>query len=525
MTATDLCAAVDDVELSTFRAVVDAAQEGVIVASPDGDVLYANPAHQTLFGRSFRHWDELLEHYPAADRHVIEQEAAAALRKGASWEGVLQAKGGEGRIFPLWHRAGTVRGNDGGARFTFWFMQDRTGQKQVEDELVRAKEAAERANQAKSRFLAAASHDLRQPLQALAMFVEVLANREHSPQDVKLIERIRDAVAATDMLLSSLLDISKLEAGVVVPAVSAFNAQTVLERLRGEFEPQVAAAGLRLRVLPCALAVRSDQALLERILRNLLTNAIRYTEKGGILLGCRRRGNRLRFEVWDTGSGIPADQMKAIFKEFHQLGNPQRDRRQGLGLGLAIVERLGRLLDHEVLVRSTLHKGSVFAVEVPLAHPPVHKPKPVQLDLTIDNGRSMIAVIDDEPDVLDGLKLLLESWGHPVVTASSGEAAAAELLRRQLVPQLIIADYRLRNGSTGGQAIARMRMLLKAQVPAIILTGDTAPERLRMAKANGHGLLHKPVQAAELRSAIDAALARTGGPARGPRPRRATARH
>ncbi len=507
MTETELHEVDDDAALPMFRAVAEAAPDGVAIISPQGDILYANPALDRLFGRRFRRWEELLDRYPADERPVIEQEAATALSRGNSWEGLAEARDGDGRSFPLWHRAGVIRGNDGVAKFHYWYLQDRSFQQQVEDELVRAKEAAERANQAKSRFLAAASHDLRQPLQALAMFVEVLANREHDPQDIKLIERIRDAVAATDMLLSSLLDISKLEAGVVVPAMATFNAQTVLERLQNEFEPQVALAGLRLRVLPCALAIRSDQALLERILRNLLTNAIRYTHEGGILLGCRRRGHRLRIEVWDTGGGIPGDQLKAIFKEFHQLGNPQRDRRQGLGLGLAIVERLGRLLDHPVHVRSSLHKGSVFAVDVPLAHPPVQMQKPVQLGLTVDNARSLIAVIDDEPDVLESLRLLLESWGHPVITAGDGEAAAAELVRRKSVPQLIIADYRLRNGSTGGQAIARLRLLLKAQIPAIILTGDTAPERLRKAKTTGHGLLHKPVQPAELRSAIETALA------------------
>lgn len=508
MVAIDIREAAVAADASIFRAVVEAAQDPVVVVAPGGAVLFANAAYHRLFGRQHAHWSELREHYLASARAVIENEAAAALWRGDSWEGVLDAVDAEGRRFPLWHRAGVVRGPDGKAKFYFSFMQDRSAQKLAEDELVRAKDAAERANQAKSRFLAAASHDLRQPLQALAMFVEVLANRDHGPQDRKIIDRIRDSVAATDMLLSSLLDISKLEAGVVVPSIAAFTVDTVLERLKNEFEPQASAAGLKFRVLPCRLAVRSDQMLLERILRNLLTNALRYTEKGGIVLGCRRRGDRLRIEVCDTGSGIPADQLRAIFKEFHQLGNPQRDRRQGLGLGLAIVERLGKLLDHSIEVRSVLNKGSVFGIEVGLAEPPAKKPKPVQLDFRIGVGGATIAVIDDEPDVLESLRLLLETWGHQVITAADGDAATEQLLQRRLVPDLVIADYRLQHGSTGGQAISRLRLRIKRDVPAIILTGDTAPERLRMAKANGHGLLHKPVHAADLRMAIDHALAR-----------------
>lgn len=494
-------------QLRMFRAVVEASRDAVVIMTPDGQVLYTNPAHDALFGRAVAGWrGDYRDLWAPASQLAIESELAAALNGGDFWEGVLEAQDAAGRRFPLWHRAGVARDEDGQVVFYFSYMHDHSAQRRAEDEARRAREDAEKANQAKTRFLAAASHDLRQPLQALAMFVAVLSNREHSPANRKVIDRIEDSLAATDALLSSLLDISKLEAGMVLPAIETVSIDRILTRMRDEFTPLAHQAGLALRVVPCGATLRTDGGLLERILRNLLANAVRYTEQGGILLGCRRRGDILRIEVWDTGPGIPRDQFELIFREFHQLGNSSRDRRQGLGLGLAIVERLAKLLGHPVTVLSTLHKGSVFAVEVPLAGA-VAAPQPEQLDLGIAARRGgLIAVVDDEPDVVDALRMVLESWGYQVVTAGHPEDAIDQLVRRKQVPDLMIADYRLHNGITGGQAIARLRLRLNAEVPAIILTGDTAPERLRMANANGHGLLHKPVQPAQLRRAIDEAL-------------------
>ncbi len=513
VTASEATAATPALEPATYRSVLDAAQEAVVVFDLDGRTLYRNTAYERLFGRQNGDWNEHRRHFAPAAQIVIDTELEAALRRGESWEGALDAVDGAGRPVSVWNRAGVARDTDGRALYRFWSLREHSRQHAAEEDLLRAKEAAERANQAKTRFLAAASHDLRQPLQALGMFVEVLAGRDHDAADQRIIEKIRDSVNATESLLSALLDISKLEAGLVEPSFGRFDVAQVLERLTSEFEPQAERAGLALRVVPCGLGVRSDQALLERILRNLMANALRYTETGRILLGCRRRGSVLRIEVWDTGCGIPADQLQAVFREFHQLGNPQRDRRQGLGLGLAIVERLSRLLDHPVTVRSTLGKGTCFAVEVPLAGP-VPGERPVQLDLAMGTRPALIALIDDEPDVLEGVRMLLESWGHRVVTGEECCGVAEQFASRRAVPDLVIADYRLRNGTTGGQAIRQLRGRLGAEFPAIILTGDTAPERLRMAKANGHGLLHKPVQPAALRAAIDEALSRRGRPGR-----------
>lgn len=351
-----------------FRGLIEASREAVVVMTPDGQVVYTNPAHDALFNRRVAAWRNDYETlWSPAARGTIEAGMLAALNGGGDvGEGVLEAQDVGGRRFAVWYRFGSLRDADGQVLF-HCFLHEHATEARADEVARRERDAAEAANRAKTRFLAAASHDLRQPLQALAMFVTVLSGRDHSPANRKVIDRIEDSLAATDALLSSLLDISKLEAGMVVPAVAEVPAERLLRRMAEEFAPQAQRTGLTLRLVPCRAVLRTDAALLERILRNLLSNAIRYTEQGGILIGCRRRGARLSIEVWDTGPGIPPDQCEAVFREFHRLGQTSRDGHQGLGLGLAIVQRLSHLLDHPVTLRSVPFKGSVFAVEVPLA--------------------------------------------------------------------------------------------------------------------------------------------------------------
>ncbi len=496
-------------DLSTFRAVAEASAEAIVILSLEGQPFYANSAHEKLFGRADDRngWQSYLNHYTEDAQRVFSQVVLPALEQGRDWEGVLDAKAADGRIFPLWQRAGTVCDGTGRPQFHFVFMHDHSNQQQIRDELCKAKELAEQANIAKTRFLAAASHDLRQPLQALSMFVAVLSNRSHSPEDTVLIKRIDDSVGAVETLLNSLLDVSKLEAGLIVPVLASFDIAPLFSRLAAEFQPLAAEVGLGFHLVTSHVHVRSDPALLERILRNLLNNAIRYTKQGRILLGCRRRKETVVIEVWDTGIGIPGNQLKLIFREFHQLGNSARDRRQGLGLGLAIVDRLAQLLSHRIDVASEPLRGSVFSIEVPLAKMPAVIAQPAQSDQGIRETKATILVIEDEPDVLESTRLLLESWGFNVLSASDCDEALLQLPEWTRGPDLILADYRLRCGTTGAQAINRIRSRLKAALPAIILTGDTAPERLRQAKASGHGLLHKPVQPVVLHRMIDEALA------------------
>ena len=249
-------------------------------------------------------------------------------------------------------------------------IDDITDAKIKSEALAAAKEEAERANLGKSRFLAAASHDLRQPLQTLSLLQAMLADSISDPGASQLIERLDKTITAMSGLLDKLLDINQLEAGVVQPKPCEFAIGDVLQQMRTEFEIHAADAGLSLRVVPCHITVRTDPRLLEQILRNMLSNATKYTSQGKVLLGCRRRGERLSIEVWDTGTGIPQTELSAIFKEFHQLDNPAGKRAKGLGLGLAIVQRIADLLEVPISVRSRLGRGSVFAVEVPLVHAP-----------------------------------------------------------------------------------------------------------------------------------------------------------
>lgn len=501
-----------EANLSLFRKVMDAAHEAIAILSPGGHILYANSAYGRLFGVPAGSvcGTHYRTYFPPASQAILDHTVGQALLRGESWEGVIEASDSSGRTFPLWQRAGVLRDESSRVQFYFAFMHDNTHQQLFEDELFDAKEAAEEANVAKTRFLAAASHDLRQPMQALGMFVAVLAGRPMDAAQATLVARIQDSVTALEGLLNSLLDMSKLEAGLVVAHHAEFPVVGMMERLAAEFEPLCAAAGLSLTVVPTKAVVRSDPALLERILRNLLNNAVRYTKTGRVLFGCRKQGRKAVFQVWDTGIGIPQAEIRNIFREFHQIGNLGRDRRQGLGLGLAIVERLSQLLDHPIAVRSQEGRGSMFSVQVPLATRAPAAVVPSQLQLGLARKGAAILVIDDEPDVRESLELLLESWGHVVLSAASAEDALRRLQGWGRVPDLVIADYRLQNGDTGGQAIARVEVHLRpvAKLPAIILTGDTAPERLQQAQALGHGLLHKPVQPETLRCMIDDALVR-----------------
>jgi signal transduction histidine kinase/integral membrane sensor domain MASE1/CheY-like chemotaxis protein len=362
----------------------------------------------------------------------------------------------------------------------------------------------ELANTAKSRFLAMASHDLRQPLHALGLFVAQLRTRLKSAERAKTVERVDAAVGEMTEMFNSLLDISRLDAGVLTPRIAEFPVARLLQKIETAFDPVAREKGLDLRVVPSDAWVRSDALLLERILLNLVSNAVRYASRGGIVVGCRRRGQALRIEIWDSGPGIPEDQKQNIFGEFVQLSAPQRDRHGGLGLGLAIVDRLRRLLDHEIELTSTVGRGSRFTVLVPIAAEGLRSVETVRLPhpAAFAVEGKVVLVIDDAPIVLEGTRGLLGKWGYSVITAASDEAALAELTGRALRPDLIISDYHLANGTTGIEAIERIERALGASIPAVLISGDTAPERLRDAKEQGYILLHKPVDPMRLRAVM-----------------------
>lgn len=362
----------------------------------------------------------------------------------------------------------------------------------------------ELANLAKSRFLAAASHDLRQPLHALNLFLDQLRDARNPADRRELLARTDTAVTSMNELFDALLDISKLDAGVLAPSISDFPIGRLLRRIETTFLVAARDKGLRLRMVASAAWVRSDFILLERVLLNLVSNALRYTERGGIVIGCRRCNGRLRIDVCDSGIGIPEDQRRSIFGEFYQLGGGGQDRAGGLGLGLAIVDRLCGLLDHPVELSSRMGRGSRFSVSVPSAPAGAGAAEAAEtpLNFMIAEPGKLVIVIDDNESVREGTRGLLQRWGCRVVAAESEGTAMAALAELGSRPDLIICDYRLAHGETGFELINRLRRAYHGQIPAFLISGDTSTERLREARDGGYYLLHKPVRPMALRSLV-----------------------
>ena len=359
---------------------------------------------------------------------------------------------------------------------------------------------SELANKSKSKFLAAASHDLRQPIHALGLFLEVLANSRLEKAQQVVLTNARGVLKTSSQMLDILLDFSRIEAGVVEVHREVFCLQVLFNKLEIELAPQANAKGLLYRTRETSTLVRSDPALVELVLRNLITNAIRYTDNGGVLVACRLRGNKAILEVWDTGIGIDPSEHRNIFREFLQLGNPERDHRKGLGLGLAITEGLARKLKHPLSVGSRPGQGSVFRLTLPVARSaelaaplepaPISQP---QLDMRV-------LVIEDDKAVLDATLQLLRVWGCRAEGVESIEEALANA--RAFPPDVLISDYRLREHRTGVQAIAALRAECGEHLPAILVTGDTAPDRLRDAHGSATHLLHKPVSTHQLHTIL-----------------------
>jgi signal transduction histidine kinase len=384
--------------------------------------------------------------------------------------------------------------------------------KRREVALVEARRSAEQANAAKTRFLAAASHDLRQPMHALGLLLATLSYKVRNQHNAELLEQIESAVDAVESMLNSLLDISKLDAGVVEANVGPVDLAALLQRLNNDHQPIARLTGNELRVRPAEGTALSDPDMLPRILANLVSNALRYTISGRVLVCARVRAHSIRIDIYDTGPGIPPESLDDIFVEFHQLGNPERDRRKGLGLGLAIVKRLASLLEHRIEVRSVVGRGSRFSIILPRSS----KRRPVleQRAAAAAPGAELqgyrILVLDDEVSVLDAMRRLLESWGCHVVTVATPEEAEAHFASTPAPVDLLIIDYRLRRHASGIETIARLRQLAGDAIPALVVTGDTAPDRLREAQASGYPLLHKPVSPARLRAVMQELLSRKG---------------
>ncbi len=370
------------------------------------------------------------------------------------------------------------------------------------ERLEQEKARAEAANVAKSRFLAAASHDLRQPVHALSLFTAALQRAEMGDKARAIVGHIEGSVAALDELFGALLNISELDADIVANHPQGFRVQALLERLVREYAPEATGKGLGLRLQKTSLGVEADPVLLERVLRNLISNAVRHTGRGRVLVGCRRVGAAVRIEVWDTGPGIPDELRERIFEEFFQHGNPERDRSKGLGLGLAIVRRLVTIMGVPLDLRSVTGRFSCFSVTLPSTARVAALPVPRLPWRMTRNDSQLILVIDDEAAIQLAMRTLLGSWGYDVMAAGSEAEMRSTLAECRQRPALLICDYRLRGGEDGIAVIRRLQEEYNDDLPALLITGDTAPERLIEAKASGLQLLHKPVTEGALRDAM-----------------------
>jgi signal transduction histidine kinase len=382
-------------------------------------------------------------------------------------------------------------------------VQERTEElTRLNSELARAKAEAEQANLSKTRFLAAASHDILQPLNAARLYVTSLVERHGRGEDAQLVGNIDASLDAVEEILSALLDISRLDAGALKAEIVGFRIDELMRQLEVEFAPMAQEKGLRLDFAPCSLAVKSDRRLLRRLLQNLVSNAIKYTPKGRVLVGCRRRQGRLRIEVHDTGLGIPHSKRQVIFKEFHRLDQGAKIAR-GLGLGLSIVERIGRVLDHKIEVVSIIDRGSRFSVNVPLAASiPANALQRESFD--VDRGQlAGIAVlcIDNELAILDGMETLLGGWGCHVLKARDLKTALETAIGRNVVPDALLVDYHLDDGN-GIEAIAALRRHFDADLAGILITADRGLSVREEARANGIQVLNKPIRPAALRALL-----------------------
>jgi PAS domain S-box-containing protein len=374
------------------------------------------------------------------------------------------------------------------------------------DELIEARDAAEAANRSKDKYLAAASHDLLQPLNAARLLISTLRERKLPDIEQVLVERTHQALEGAEDLLTDLLDISRLDQAAVKPDIALYRLDELLGPLVSEFQSVAEADGLHLRVHMGDYAIRTDLRLMTRILRNFLSNACRYTDQGSILLAARRRGEMLSLEVWDTGRGIAPDRLGAIFLEFNQLDVGRAADRKGVGLGLAIVERIAKILEYRVQVHSLPGRGSRFSIEVPMSR---EVPLPISLATPQPGtgnplpGRRLL-VLDNEVSILDSMRALLGQWGCEVVTATD-QASALSALAGQ-APELILADYHLDHGVVGCEVVRHLREHFAQAIPAVIITADRTDQCRRSLQRLGAPLLNKPVKPGKLRAVLSQLL-------------------
>jgi len=507
-----------------YRRILEIAPEAIIVTDKEMKIQIFNRGAEQIFsysaneirGQSLgkivpKYHDLLHSAYPTEGNNNLGR--APGSQSSSLEVGALRKSGKE---FPA--RASVTRSDNDGQQFFTLILRDVSDEKKLgialreRRKLRKAKEEAEEANREKSKFLAAASHDLRQPLQAMGLFLSLLNSKLESgaAQDddaiPNLLERMRESVDALNSQFSALLDISKLDAGTVTPELAVFNVDEVTQLIARQFEPQAEAKGLRINVLKGHTYIKSDKALLSCILSNLVSNAIRYTDDGSVHIVSHKSDSNITIDVMDTGIGIAQDQIDIIFNEYYQIDRKRRDRNQGLGLGLAISKRMADLLDISLTVRSRQNKGSTFRLTLPAVQVPSQGMADNDVDTSLMSNRAgqlSILLIEDQLMVLESLEMLLEVWGFEVMPANSFENATDLLERHAKAPDLIISDLQLADDVDGIHVIEHFRVLTRNSIPGIIITGDTSPERLRVVEMGGVTVLNKPVTPEGLLHAIN----------------------
>jgi PAS domain S-box-containing protein len=494
------------------RSVLDSAPDAMIIIDGSGTILFANRQVTALFGYSAHETVgakvELLLPERFRGRHRAHRDQYARTQRVRPMGMGLDLFGmrKNGTEFPVEISLSPIQ--EGGESIVAAAIRDVTERKQVEQAVRDARQDAEHANLAKSRFLATASHDLRQPLQTLGLLNGALRRMIRDADSLEVLAEQEQAIDAMSRLLNALLDISKLESGVIKIEPTDFELSALFDQMRRDFAGVAASKGLRLAVDSAVECVHSDPALVGQVLRNLLSNAIKYTPAGSVELRCERRGEKLCIEVRDTGVGIATDQLGHIFEEFYQVGVSPNSSRDGYGLGLSIVQRISRLLDLNVQVKSTPGKGSVFSFELPAAQGrrELQSTEGLALDSPASPGVARrILLVEDEPGVRNAMRMLLKIEGYEVVPVAGAEEAKSLMIDSEF--DLLITDYHLEGGRTGTQVIEAARTLLGRDFNAILVTGDTS-SAIREMQGDPHlRITSKPINSDELLSLVRNLLA------------------
>lgn len=502
-----------------FRAFMERAQLICVTLDCEGKILFCNEYLLSLTGWrqdevEGENWFELF--IPVEDREKRIEAFKRSMMQGEvalpknfenpiltpNYENPILTRTGQRRLV-AWNAA-LVHDAEGRVVGCTSVGNDITQQRQAQEALEAAKLEAERANALKSRFLAATSHDLRQPLQTLGLLHGVLARTVKDDGSRGAIESLGTTIASMGSTIDALLDINQLESGAVTPEVIDFAVSSVLTKVLSECTPYAEGKGLELRIVPCSAVIRSDPRLLERLVENLVSNAIKYTENGKVLVGCRWGDGTLRIEVWDMGVGIPEDQIEAIFEEYYQLDNPARERSRGLGLGLTVVQRMADLLGHRIEVRSTPGCGSMFAVAVPLGRAQRRHPEGEAPDVVAATGwRICVLLVEDDLAVRESLELFLRLYGYEVMAATTADEALSWVVDGAVRPGILIADHNLPGGTSGLELVDRLRAQMACGLPAIVLTGDASAETMSEITARSAVYLRKPADADRLLRLIE----------------------